>query len=106
MGIDFTDLRSIRAKEEPKENPFEVEGEKRTNSILGRRIEELEEARKVYKEYQSNIKMTEELRVDILKTTNQDPRITKDLVMKAIKIVSLLCHEPTFYDQVEKRVTE
>ena len=102
MEIDFSGIENLKGKQS---EPHQVKEETNT-LIIKRHSETVEEVRNIYKEYQENIKMTEELRVDILKTTNQDPRITKDLFMKAIKIVSLLCHEPTFYDQVEKRVTE
>ncbi len=109
-NIDFTGIMNIgkaEGKEQPKPQPNQgADLNKRAVNDLERKQRLLEEAKNVYKEYQANIKMTEELRVDILKTTNKDPRITKDLFMKAIKIVSLLCHEPTFYDQIEKRVVE
>lgn len=103
MGIDFTGLDGLKDQKKETNNQPRTD----TNTLLIKRhAENVDEVRKIYKEYQENIKMTEELRVDILKTTNKDPRITKDLFMKAIKIVSLLCHEPTFYDQIEKRVVE
>lgn len=107
MGIDldFSGIDSIK-RVDGDSSQYVQDDERKVVLDLEREKELVEEARKIYKEYQANIKATEELRVDILKTTNQDQRITKDLFMKAIKIVSLLCHEPTFYDQIEKRVTE
>lgn len=58
----------------------------------------------VYREYQKNIKSSEQLRTDILKGAQAGEPATA-LLLKAVECISLMTGDKPFYSQIEKDLT-
>lgn len=75
-----------------------IEGSPKRYLTIEREKQDHERAIEVYKEYQENIKKSEMLRADILKTIKEgvDPY---NLLLKAIECISLMTGDPYYYKQ-------
>ncbi len=132
MSIDLTPLNNLKksdsiGKKEPNRTPGEQsltgktakdtpKTESSLNGLTGenkgiaklqreadRNLSEKEQALAVYKEYQQNIKLSEQLQTEILKGAEQKEDI-KILFLKAIKAISLMTGNNYFYSQLEKHI--
>lgn len=98
MKLDFTILEELPKK--IIEQDFNTENDEVRGSLhtLRKDQRDREEARQVMKEYQENIKKSEELRREILKGINQGESTT-DLLIKALECISLTTGDTVIYNQ-------
>lgn len=134
MSIDLTPLNNLKkssstGKKEPHRTPGEqllteetarnmpktetsldrLTGENKGIAKLqreaDRKLSEKEQAIAVYREYQQNIKLSEQLQTEILKGSEQGENI-KILFLKAVKAISLMTGNNYFYSQLQKYTDE
>ena len=99
VAIDFSELFGEPGGAEPVEEPRAEQA-----GALAREHEreeaELQHSREIYKTYQENTKISEQLQTSILRGVHEGEDIYT-LFLKAAKAISLMVNNNTFYNQVE-----
>lgn len=115
MELDFTRLKEISQRPPSNDDKGESTNQQKTTSKgsdMARESLELQRKKaryndmlEVYKEYQANKKLANQIQTDIRKGI-QEGESMDELFLKAIKVIGLMTGERHYYEMIRKQLQE